>query len=76
MLKGKRAVVLYWEIKFDYSFAGITERTFLTDDGNVMIRDVNSKEDTFYATGASDVVFAEGNIYVIEPENCGRSTIE
>lgn len=60
---------------FAYSFVGITERTFLLADGNVLLRDVNGKDDTFYKSGVSDVVYND-KIYCITPKLPGKCVIE
>lgn len=62
--------------KYDYLFKGITKKTFLLDDGTVLLRDVKGKDDTVYATGAVDVIYNGEKSYVIKPTKKGVCNID
>lgn len=63
-------------VPLDYPFIGITHKTFLLENGDVLLRDVKGKEDTYYASGMSDVVCCGEKCFCIKFARRGKCVIE
>ena len=56
----------------DYKITGVTEKTFLLDDGTLLLRNDIGHEDCVYNTGVSKAIVKDDVIYVIKGKRSGK----
>lgn len=61
--------------KTGYSFVGITSKTVLLEDGNLLFRSGSGREDCVYATDVARATEINNVIYVVKRPKCGKLMI-